>query len=168
MAQRHGYAILQRMHAFPQRVVHCALLVQRRKRHLPNTSNTANGAGASRAPTNPAHCKKHLLPTSPIQGSRSLKNCVSLPHKNSPLTRAPVPQVLIIIQRPSCHILVSLRRLPLPQRHPSSRTMRKRYPENACRTRRAKTAKPTQEPTLLQHYLPFLVHAKPSTPTNIG
>ena len=115
-----------------------------------------------------AHCKKHLLPTSPIQVSCSLKDCVSLPHKNSPLTRAPVPQVLIIIQRPSCHILVSLRRLPLPQRHPSSRTMRKRYPENACRTRRAKTAKPTHEPTLLQHYLPFLVHAKPSTPTNIG
>ena len=28
-------------------------------------------------------------------------------------------------------------------------------------------AKPKQEPTLLQHYLPFLLYAKPSTPTNI-
>ena len=85
-------------------MVHCALLVQRRKRHLLNTSNASNGAGASRASTNPAHCKKHLLPTSPIQVSCSLKNCVSLPHKNSPLTRAPVPQVSTFWRRTLCSI----------------------------------------------------------------
>ena len=31
-----------------------------------------------------------------------------------------------------------------------------------------KLSNPTQEPTLLQHYLSFLIYAKPSTPTNIG
>ena len=68
-------------HAFPQQVLHYALPPQRRNHHVPNSSNISNGAGASKAPTNPAHCTNHLLPTSPIQVCCSLKNCVRFPHK---------------------------------------------------------------------------------------
>ena len=82
--QRHGYGILQRTHALPNQVLHCALLVQRQKRHVHNNSNVSNATGASTAPTNPPHCKKHLLPTSPIHVSCSLKNCVSPSHKTAP------------------------------------------------------------------------------------
>ena len=150
--QRHGYGILQRTHAFPQRVLHCALLVQRRKRHVPNSSNVSNGAGASTAPTNSPHCKNHLLPTPPIHVGCAVKNCVGLPHKTaSPLNNARMPQVMTVWQRTLCNILVHLRQRPLSQRQPASRTMRIRYPSNACRACRAKISKPKQQPTLLQH-----------------
>ena len=63
-----------------QQMLHSALPAQRRKRHVPNSSSASNGTGASTAPTNPPHCKNHLLPNSPIQVSCSLNNCVSF-HK---------------------------------------------------------------------------------------
>ena len=81
--QPHGYGVLQKKHAFPQRVLHCALPAQRRKRHVPNSSNVPNAAGASTAPTNPPHCKKHLLPTSPIHVGCVVKNSVSFPYKTA-------------------------------------------------------------------------------------
>ena len=81
IAQRHGYGILQKTHAFPQQVLHYALPPQRRNHHVPSSSNISNGAGASKSPTNPAHCTNHLLPTSPIQVCYCLKNGVKLPHK---------------------------------------------------------------------------------------
>ena len=74
-------AFYKNTHAFPQRLLHHALPAQRRKRHVPNRPNIWNGAGGTGAPTNPAHCTNHLVPTSPIQVCCSLKMCVRFPHK---------------------------------------------------------------------------------------
>ena len=80
------------------------------------------------------------------RGLRREELCQPSP-QNSPLNNARVPQVMTIWQRTLCNILVHLRQRPLSQRQPASRTMRIRYPSNACRTCRAKISKPKQELT---------------------
>ena len=68
-------------HAFPQQVLHYALPAQRRKRHVPNSSNISNGAGASKPPTNPAHCTNHLLQTWPNQVCCGMRTGVNIANK---------------------------------------------------------------------------------------
>ena len=65
------------------------------------------------------------------------------------------------------YILVPFRQLSLPQTQPGSRRKRTRYTETACPPCGTNFAKPKQESTLLQHYLPFLLCANASPPTNI-
>ena len=125
IAQRHVCGILQKTHAFPQQVLHYALPPQRRNHHVPNSSNISNGAGASKAPTNPAHCTNHLLPTSPIQVCCSLKNCVRFPHKTLSWPVHVCPKFSYSGDPRSAiyGIYWCPENCPLPQRYPASRTM---------------------------------------------
>ena len=154
IAQRHGYGILQKTHAFPQQVLHYALPPQRRNRHVSNSSNISNGAGASKSLTNPAHCTNHLLPTSPIQVCCSLKNCVRFPHKTLSWPVHVCPKFSYSGDpRPAIYMeyivapktALSTQKVPSLTNHAHTRQIK------ACCPCRVKSVNPKQEPTLFQH-----------------
>ena len=93
IAQRHGYGILQKTHAFPQQVLHYALPPQRRKRHVPNSSSISNGAGASKTPNQ--HCTLHKPSIANFTNSSmlQLEQLCQVSPLNSLLTSAYVPQI---------------------------------------------------------------------------